>query len=314
MPQLGQEEVPMRRGVCLVLMSASLVLLPAVAYAQASITGVVKDTSGAVLPGVTVEAASPVQIERVRSGVTDGTGQYRIENLRPGIYSVTFTLPGFATVKREGLELTGTATTSVNAELRVGAVEETITVTGETPIVDVQNTMRQRVMNQELLDILPSSRAVPFLAGLTPGVTMSVQDVGGLLGDGVGTGTITVRGVSDARTLIDGVSNHTGVRTSYGAFNIMAYQEVAVTTGGVDAEQREGGVRTNLIPREGGNTFRGIFFGAFANKSMQGNNYSQDLKDRGHTIRVNSTATSKARSSPSSRSSARSRFPGSTCR
>src|SRR2546425_4726241 len=124
----------MGRLARLTIALASIVLVPAVAFAQASIAGVVKDTSGAVLPGVTVEAASPVLIEKTRSVVTGGTGQYKIENLRPGTYSVTFTLAGFNTVKREGIELTGTFTASVNADLRVGALEETITVTGETPV------------------------------------------------------------------------------------------------------------------------------------------------------------------------------------
>ncbi|HEY3044850.1 MAG TPA: carboxypeptidase-like regulatory domain-containing protein, partial [Vicinamibacterales bacterium] len=112
-----------------------LVFLPSAVFAQAAITGVVKDTSGAVLPGATVEAASPVLIEKVRSVVSDATGQYRIVDLRPGTYSVTFTLPGFSTVKREGIELTGSFVATVNGELKVGALEETITVTGETPIV-----------------------------------------------------------------------------------------------------------------------------------------------------------------------------------
>src|SRR3989441_11565738 len=121
-------------GVLLILL-----LLPAAAHAQGAITGVVKDTSGAVLPGVTVEAASPVLIEKVRSVVSDDTGQYRIVNLRPGTYSVTFTLPGFSTIKRDGIELTGSFVATVNADLKVGALEETITVTGETPVVDVQS-------------------------------------------------------------------------------------------------------------------------------------------------------------------------------
>src|SRR6266850_7074939 len=121
----------MRRSerVALIVL-AWVALLPAAAYAQGSITGVVRDASGGVLPGATVEAASPALIEKLRSVVTDATGQYRIENLRPGTYTVTVTLPGFSTVKREGIELTGTFTASVNAEMRVGALEETITVSG----------------------------------------------------------------------------------------------------------------------------------------------------------------------------------------
>jgi hypothetical protein len=161
------------------------VCAPPVAYGQASIAGSVRDTSGAVLPGVTVEASSPALIEKVRSAVTDGTGRYRIENLQPGVYAVTFTLPGFSVIKREGIELTGSFVASVNGEMRVGALEETITVTGETPIVDVQSTARQRVLDKEVLDALPAGRTMAALGGLTPGVTASAQDVGGGLGDGV---------------------------------------------------------------------------------------------------------------------------------
>ena len=135
-----------------------LLLLPAAAYAQAAITGVARDASGGVLPGVTVEAASPVLIEKVRSVVTDGTGQYRIVDLRPGTYSVTFSLPGFSTVKREGIELTGTFVATVNGDLKVGALEETITVTGETPIVDVQSAKVQQTVSKDVLAAIPSSR------------------------------------------------------------------------------------------------------------------------------------------------------------
>src|SRR5918999_130754 len=127
-------------------------LLPAAAYAQASIAGQVRDASGAVLPGVTVETSSPALIEKVRSVVTDGGGQYRIELLPPGEYAVTFTLPGFSTVRREGIQLTGTFTATIDSDLRVGALEETITVSGESPIVDVQTATRQRVIDRELID------------------------------------------------------------------------------------------------------------------------------------------------------------------
>src|SRR5688500_9377735 len=143
-----------------VLLVALLAVAPIAAYAQtASIVGVVKDASGAVLPGVTVEASSPALIEKVRSVVTDGTGQYRIEALRAGTYDVTFTLPGFSTVKREGIELSGAFVATINADLRVGSLEETITVTGETPVVDVQSTTRQRVMDREILETIPSGRS-----------------------------------------------------------------------------------------------------------------------------------------------------------
>ena len=133
----------MRVVVRSAILLASLLLLPSWALAQASIAGVVKDTSGAVLPGVTVEATSPALIEKVRSAVTDANGQYRVEDLRPGAYVVTFRLAGFNTVQREGIELTGSFAARIDAELKVGALEETITVTGETPIVDVVNARKQ---------------------------------------------------------------------------------------------------------------------------------------------------------------------------
>ncbi|HEY3159078.1 MAG TPA: carboxypeptidase-like regulatory domain-containing protein, partial [Vicinamibacterales bacterium] len=226
----------MRGRVRLVFLIAGLALAPAAAYAQASIVGTVRDTSGAVLPGVTVEAASPALIEKVRSAVTDGTGQYRIENLRPGAYTVTFTLSGFSVVKREGIELTGSFVASVNAEMRVGALEETITVTGETPVVDVQSTYRQRVLTQEVLEALPAGRVVTALAGVTVGVTANA-DVGGNLGDGQSAGGLQARGVRDARVLVGGVASNPSYRLTQGAPNVGAYQEIVVDTGGVDAEQ-----------------------------------------------------------------------------
>jgi len=164
-----------------------LVLLPGVVAAQQnpSIAGTVTDASGSVLPGVTVEASSPALIERVRSVVTDGNGQYRIVDLRPGAYTVTFQLTGFSTVRREAIELTVGFTATISAELRLGAVEETITVQGSSPIVDVQNVNQIRVVTRELLETIPTGRGFANFATLVPGVIMSnsslniSQDVGG---------------------------------------------------------------------------------------------------------------------------------------
>ena len=147
---------------------AVLVMAPSAAFAQAAITGIVKDSSGGVLPGVTVEAASPALIEKVRSVVTDGAGVYRIENLRPGTYAVTFSLPGFNKFKRDGLELSGSATVSVDGEMRVGALEETITVTSEAALVDTSNTTTQRVLSQEVINAIPSGRLYSDLAAMVP--------------------------------------------------------------------------------------------------------------------------------------------------
>src|SRR5688572_15482082 len=164
-------------GVC--------VLLPGVAWAQASIGGVVRDTSGAVMPGATVEVASPALIEQTRSVVTDGNGQYRVVDLRPGTYSVTITLPGFKTIKREGIELIGSFAASVDVELQVGGVEETVTVTGQSPIVDVTSVTQQRVFNQAVIEAIPAGRSHINVAVLIPGLSASqpgrgaLADVGG---------------------------------------------------------------------------------------------------------------------------------------
>src|SRR6202521_3065708 len=130
-------------------------LIPITVFAQASITGTVKDSSGAVLPGVTVEASSPALIEKVRSVVTSGTGEYRVVDLRPGVYTVTFTLPGFSALRREGVELAGSFTAVVNAELKIGALAESVTVTSASPIVDVQSVRQQQVLDRALIDTLP---------------------------------------------------------------------------------------------------------------------------------------------------------------
>src|SRR5258705_2697342 len=167
----------------ILLVVGAILVLPLAAAAQGSVAGIVKDASGSVLAGVTVEASSPALIEKPRAVVTDGTGQYKIVDLRPGTYTVTFTLPGFSTVKREGIALSGSFTATVNADLRVGAVEETITVSGETPIVDIQSTTRQQVLDHAVIDAVPTGRLVQNLGVLLPGVSVS----GGLTLNGVGT-------------------------------------------------------------------------------------------------------------------------------
>src|SRR5688572_31008473 len=165
----------MRAPVIALSVLLGSILPTPIAWAQSagSIAGVVRDTTGAVLPGVTVEAASPALIEKVRGVTTDGNGQYRIIDLRPGAYTLTFSLPGFANVQREGITLTGTFTATVNAELRLGTVEETVTVTGESPIVDVQSATKQQVIDRELADSLPSSRTHFSLAALIPAISTS---------------------------------------------------------------------------------------------------------------------------------------------
>src|SRR5262245_10206230 len=153
----------------------ALLLLPAPVLAQGSLTGTVRDASGLVLPGVTVEAASPALIEKTRAVVTDGTGQYRIIDLRPGIYVVTATLPGFATFKRDSIELTGTQTITIPIDMKVGSIEESVVVTGESPVVDVQTARRELVMKDDVIRTLPVARAVGALLNATPGLSVDTN-------------------------------------------------------------------------------------------------------------------------------------------
>jgi hypothetical protein len=238
----------------------ALVLLPTLAFAQAAITGVVKDDSGGVLPGVTVEAASPVLIEKVRTVVTDETGQYRIVDLRPGTYSVTFALPGFSTVKRDGIELTGTFVATINADLKVGALEETITVTGETPVVDVQSVRTQTTVSKDVLSAIPTSRNATGITSLIPGMSNN-NDSGGINGTiGGGVGQIHGGRGNDSRTYSDGINTGWAGGSAGGgnqAGSTASAQEVVVNTSGGLGEAETSGVVLNVIPREGSNTYSG---------------------------------------------------------
>src|SRR5687768_4208515 len=210
------------------LASVLLLLTPAVTWAQSSsIAGVVRDTSGAVMPGVTVEASSPVLIEKVRTVVTDAQGLYRVVDLRPGTYTVTFTLPGFNTVRREGIDVPTDFTATVNVEMNVGALEETLTVTGQAPLVDVQSTQKSTVYSNEVLEGIPTSRMVFNLAMYVPAV------VGGLNEVGPQQTFLTVHGSrrADVETAIDGMSTRRS-QTSTFYMNEGSVQEISVQTDG----------------------------------------------------------------------------------
>ena len=244
--------------------------------AQSAIAGVVKDSSGAVLPGVTVEASSPALIEKTKAGVTNEAGQYRIVDLRPGSYTVTFTLTGFNTVVREGILLQANFTAPVNAEMNVGAVTESVTVTGESPIVDVQTSQRRQVVAQELLESVPTGRNFVLMAGMTPGVTTGSFDVGGSSTMWVG-GSLLVHGsaASDSRTMIDGLvvdAMFGNGQCSCVYDNEAQTQELAVQVSGGAAEYQLSGVIVNRIPKSGGNTFSGEALFQFSNGSMQSDN------------------------------------------
>ena len=267
---------------CLALLVA--LLIPATVFAQASLTGTVRDASGAVLPGVTVEAASPALIEKVRTGVSDATGQYRIIDLRPGTYTLTFTLPGFSTVKRDAIELTGSQTLTIPVEMRVGGLEETITVTGSSPVVDVTNATKQLVMSDEVIQTIPATRAAGALLNATPGIV--VGDAGAALSPtmtsfNARSSTINSGSIAgEGRYAINGFPL-TAARS--GGFASVVYdtvnaEEVAITVGGGLGESDIGGPLMNIVPKSGGNMFSGSAFLSTAGEWSSGNNLTSDLQ------------------------------------
>jgi len=256
-------------------------LLPAVASAQSAITGVVADASGGVLPGVTVEATSPALIEKLRTAVTDAEGRYAIVNLRPGTYNVTFTLAGFSPFVRE-LVLPADFSATVNAELRLGTIAETVTVSGAAPVVDVESTQRTTVLERELVDSLPTGRTFQAIGALVVGIRVSEVNVGGARS--ATNQRLTAYGSlpKDTTIAVDGMKANS---TSDGGddqadHNDGMTAEFTVQTSGLPAEVARGGPHVNLIPREGGNTFSGRTYFGYTNGSMQSDNLG-DLLNRG---------------------------------
>src|SRR5262245_44234430 len=266
----------------------SMRLLSSPAWAQdAGIAGVVKDSSGGVLPGTTVTAASPVLIERERTVVTDSEGRYVITQLRPGVYTVTFTLPGLSTVVREGIQLSAGFTANVDAELRVGGVAETITVTGASPVVDVQNVRRQTVVTNELLDALPtSSKSLGTMVTLTLGMT-GVGDVGGSYqvepGQDVVSGGGRFHGKGGSKVSYDGMGMENSSGNNSYQLNAASVEEMVISTSGISADTNADGIVVNIVPKEGGNSFRTTISGMYANSSMEATNLTDELRARGLT-------------------------------
>ena len=260
-------------------------LLPSVAHAQSSFTGVVKDTSGAVLPGVTVEVASPVLIEKTRSVITDSSGSYRLVDLRAGTYTITFTLGGFSSQKREGVELPSNFVMTVNSEMKIGSLEETLTVTGASPTVDVQTSTKSQVLNREALDAIPTGRTIQGMGQLITGVSLNIPDVGGSRAMQQTYMSTHGLGASQTTVQVDGlmVNGLDGDGAVQNYFNSSMSQEMVYTTSGAAADVSGGGVRLNMIPRDGGNTFSGSGFVGYQNKSFQSDNLTDDLKKRGLT-------------------------------
>jgi hypothetical protein len=262
-----------------------VLVAPALANAQgtSAIAGVVRDTSGAVLPGVTIEASSPALIERVRSVVSDAEGQYKIVDLPGGTYTVTFTLTGFQTFKREGVVLTANFTANVVAEMQVGELQETITVSGTAQIVDVQTTAEHKVGSGDLLYSLPLTKEMGGFAKVTVGATIAAtaQDVGGNIDPMNGYTVIHGGHYNDNRALLDGMQfNGEGQGRGF-YFNPGAASEVSVQLGGQTAEFENGGVQANLVPKDGGNIFSGLFSFNGSTHGLVSNNLTPDLQARG---------------------------------
>ena len=268
---------------------AGLLLAPNMARAQA-IGGTVTDTTGGVLPGVTVEASSPALIEQVRTTVTDGNGQYLIVALETGTYNVTFTLPGFSTLIREGVELSSGFTANIDAELAVGSLEETVTVTEASPIIDVQSVVQSETIDQEIYEVLPTTRGYDSLALLIP--AMNIQggpsttipiDTGGL--GGRSSNRLTIHGSDeyDGEIHLDGfdINNPSFEGAPDGQPFDTSIAEYVYDYSSNQAEVETGGVRMNMIPKEGSNVFSGGFYANWGHPSWLANNIDQNLIDRG---------------------------------
>ena len=276
--------------VGVVLLGVALVMpLPVSAQQASGIAGGVSDDTGGVLPGVTVEAASPALIEQIRTVFTDGEGRYNVTALPPGTYSVTFTLPGFSTIIREGVELTAGFTANIDTEMQVGGIEETITVTGASPVVDVQNVRQQIVVSEELLAALPSgSKGHMDLIRMIPGMK-SDRNQGGGGATGIyatnATHGATLHGKGSSKVSYDGmqVNNLAATGAVSYVMNPSTAEEMTVETGGISAESNAAGVAFNAIPKEGGNNLSSLSDFTYSHDNLQGTNITQELRDRGVT-------------------------------
>ena len=278
-------------GVGVALLGIALIMPVAASAQQASgIAGTVQDDTGGVLPGVTVQVASPELIEGTRTAFTDGGGRYNVTDLRPGTFSVTFTLPGFATIIREDIVLTSGFTAAVDVEMRVGGIEETITVSGASPVVDVQNVRRQTVVSDELLATLPSgSKGHMDLIRMIPGMSSDRnQGGGGAMGIYATNAThgATVHGKGSSKVAYDSmeVNNLAGDGAVSYIMNPSTAQETSVETAGIGADSNAAGLRFNMIPKEGGNTFTSVSDFTYTHDNLQGTNLTDELRARGVSV------------------------------
>jgi hypothetical protein len=273
----------------ILIVAAWSIVIPASAFAQATLAGVVRDPSDAVLPGATVEASSDALIEKTRRAVTDDTGQYRITELPPGIYEITYTLNGFTTVRREGVEVTGSGVIAINVEMRIGNVTETLTVTGETPIVDTQTTRRELVLSNAVINVLPATRgygalltAIPALMTSGTGQVFSSQTTPQMT-------MFTAHGgrANEGRVMVDGLNTAAafgGGGVSTLTYDTTSVQEMQILLSGGLGESEVGGPSINLIPQTGGNTFRGSAFFSNAGEWSSAKNLDDELRAANPTL------------------------------
>jgi hypothetical protein len=263
---------------------AALTLAPAAALAQAAIAGIVRDGAGQALAGARVEAGSPELIEKVRPTRTDASGQYRIVDLRPGVYAVTFSADGFATSRHEGIVLTGAFTATVDADLRPGTAGEVVSILDATPLVDVQSVQRQTTIGSELIAALPTARSYGGLMQLVPSIVASTADgqvtprmlgFSGPGGRGSGEGRLEVDGLSAGLVGGNGVSPYVA--------DLQNAREVAFTTSPAIGEAEVSAPVVSIVPRSGSNALTGSFFLGGVPGALVGSNYSRELKDAGLT-------------------------------
>jgi Carboxypeptidase regulatory-like domain len=270
-----------RVGIGLLWAVVCMLALPLVASAQSQIAGTVKDESGGVLPGVTVEVASPALIEKTKSAVTDSNGRYTIVDLRQGTYKVTFSLTGFSTVVRDAVELSANFTAAINADMKVGALEETITVSGQTPLVDVQQAARTQVLTRDIIDSLPSTRNIMSVGSFVPGIRMGTPDIGG--SRSMEQTQPRGHGLNTANTVqqVDGMSVNSGeTNQAQSYYDDALSAEVSVTTSALSAENSSGGMRVNSIPKDGGNNVSGSVFLGGTDGNWQSKNINSYLKSQ----------------------------------
>src|SRR5499427_9240757 len=261
------------RALRLTVSALAVFLFPSLAFAQAAINGVVKDASGAVLPGVTVEASSSALIEKTRTAITDSTGQYQIVDLRPGTYTVTFALTGFSSIKREGIEVSGAGVITINADLKVGNLTDVINVTAEAPVVDVQSTKRQAVIENKVINELPVARGYGSILAAVP----SLQGAGASSSSSVNPSFFTAHGGpgNEGAVQLDGLNvgaAFNGGGVSGNAYDVANAQEMQVAISGNLGDAETGGPIMNLVPKTGGNRFSGTGFGSGAGSWAQGHN------------------------------------------